>query len=135
MKIIARSVSKNPALFSERLEYRLSEDDTDILNGVVIIDFDVAFGRYFEIEAAVLGKQGEHVIEERNASLDVRMPLAVDIDDKRSIGRAAHRGEGVNAHTGDARVVNGSWQPVVQPGTSTRTERGVLRAVGEVGRN
>ena len=48
----------------------ISEDDADVFDGVMLIYIQIAFAGEFEIEAAMLGEELEHVIEEANAGGD-----------------------------------------------------------------
>lgn len=59
---------------------RLSESDADILDGVVLIDLEIAVGLDVEVDEAVTGKEGEHVVEEADACVDLRGPGAVQIE-------------------------------------------------------
>ena len=52
---------------AERLQHRLAERDADVLDGVVLIDVEVARRLQREIEAAVTREQLQHVIEEADA--------------------------------------------------------------------
>ena len=44
------------------------------------IDFDVAFGIEIEIEESMPRKQRQHMIEERDAAADGRLPFSVEIE-------------------------------------------------------
>src|SRR5579875_587122 len=46
---------------------QLAEHDADVFDGVVLVDIEIAIGREFQIEAAVLGKELQHVIEKPDA--------------------------------------------------------------------
>src|SRR5215469_13182268 len=78
---------------AERLAQRLAEGDARILHRVVRVDLDVAFGPDRQPEAAVLAELGEHVVEERDAGLDIDGGGAVEVElDKqlRLLGLAGH---------------------------------------------
>src|SRR4029450_10384201 len=61
----------DPLPVTERLEQRLAEHDADILDGVMLIDVEVAGGAKREIEAAMSREQLEHVVEEPDTGPDV----------------------------------------------------------------
>lgn len=58
----------------------LADGDACVFDGVVGIDFDVAFGGELEIDQGMFRKQGEHVVEERHACLDGAGAVAVEIE-------------------------------------------------------
>jgi hypothetical protein len=64
------SGAENATFRAERLLEGLAERDADILDGVVLIDIEVALGVKSEVEAAVVGEEFEHVIEKANAGRD-----------------------------------------------------------------
>src|SRR2546428_10918809 len=59
------------AAVAKSLREELAEDDTDIFDGVMLVDVEVAFGFQLEVEAAVPGEQLEHMIEEADAGGDL----------------------------------------------------------------
>ena len=63
---------------AERLQHGFAEHDADVLDGVVLIDVEVAVGLQRQVEAAVPGEQLQHVVEEADAGGDVVAALAVD---------------------------------------------------------
>jgi len=74
---MAASIAVDARLAAKRPAEGLSETDADIFDGMMIVDLDVAFGRYRQVEKAVNGKEGEHVIEERNTGIDRRLSFSV----------------------------------------------------------
>ena len=58
---------------------RLPEHNPGVLHHVVIIDVDVAGCFDLQIKQAVLGKERQHVIEERDTSVDYGHTSAIDI--------------------------------------------------------
>ena len=73
------SGAQDAALRAERLFHRFAERDADVLDGVVLIDVEIAARREVEIERAVAGDLFEHVVEETNARGDAGFALAVEI--------------------------------------------------------
>ena len=71
---------------AQRLGEQLAEHDADVFDGVVLIDVEIAFGVEFEIEAAVLGEQLQHVIEEADAGGDLVAAAAFDAAGRRRSG-------------------------------------------------
>ena len=65
---------RSPSAF----EHRLAERDADVLDGVVLIDVEVARGVQRQVEAAMPGEQLEHVVEEADAGANVVAALSVD---------------------------------------------------------
>ena len=63
----------------ERLLYRFAQRDSDVFDGVVLVDIEIAARDEIEIEAAVPRDLLEHVIEEANARIDARLAAAVEI--------------------------------------------------------
>ena len=97
---VSAAVADEAAFFSEGLGEALSEDDAGIFDGVMEIDVDIALGGDLEIEEAVTGEEGEHVVEEGDAGGDFRLTGAVDgeIDGDISFGGLA--GDGGLARVG-----------------------------------
>ena len=60
-----------PRRSPKRLRKQLAQHDADILDGVVLIHIQIAVGFQLQIEAAVLGEQLQHVIEEADAGRDL----------------------------------------------------------------
>ena len=67
----------DPAPIPERGRDGFAQCDTDILDGVMLIDIEIAIGRELQIERAMPGKQLEHVIEKPDPGMDVIATLAV----------------------------------------------------------
>ena len=56
---------------TERLQHRLAENDSHVLDRVMLIDVQVTVALSVEIETAVTREQLQHVIEEADAGADV----------------------------------------------------------------
>ena len=55
------------ALVADGLEDRLAERDADVLDGVVLIDVEIAARSQLKVEPAVAREEFQHVIEEADA--------------------------------------------------------------------
>jgi hypothetical protein len=60
-----------PALVAKRLGKRLAERDAGILDGVVVVDVEVALRADGQVDQAVAGELVQHVVEEADAGLAV----------------------------------------------------------------
>ena len=78
----------DPASCAERVGNGLAERDAEILDGVVLVDIEIADGRDVQIEAAVARHELEHVVQETNAGLHAVAAPAVERDGE-SDGRLA----------------------------------------------
>jgi hypothetical protein len=82
----------------ERVGNPVPERGEDVLDGVVLVDVEVAAGEQFEVEAAVKRKQGEQVVEEADAGGDpgAALPVEVERDAERGLrgGAEDDRGSG-----------------------------------------
>ena len=80
---------------AERLGEQLSEHDARVLHGVVLIDVEIAIGVELQVEAAVLGEELEHVIEEADSGGDFVAAAAFEFEraaDARLFGVALNGG-------------------------------------------
>jgi len=76
----AVAVTTNAAFVAERGGEGLSERDTAILDGVVRVHGQIAVTFQLEINHGVLGKQREHVVEERDAGFDGGFAFAIEVE-------------------------------------------------------
>ncbi len=60
-------IAADARLVAQGFAERLAEADAHVLDGVMLIDVEIARGRDREIERGVLGQQGQHVVEEADA--------------------------------------------------------------------
>jgi len=75
----ARAVTPDALLLAQRPGKRLPEDDAAILDRVVGVHRQIAPATERQIHDGVFGKQGEHVIEKRDAGLDGRLARSVNV--------------------------------------------------------
>lgn len=99
---IGQAVALDACFGAEGLCEGLPEGDSDILNRVVVIDFDIALGGEVEIEESVFCEEGEHVIEKSDAGGDAGNAGAIDKQGEldRCLGGFALKGC-VAGHAGD----------------------------------
>ena len=69
-----------PRRLPSALRHRFAERDADVLDGVMLIDVEVARGAHVEIERAMPRHQIEHVIEKADAGAVLERALAVEIE-------------------------------------------------------
>ena len=82
-------------LVAERLAKRLAERQPDVLDGVVVVDVEVARRLEREVEEPVAREYLEHVVQERDAGLHLVAPAPVDVQlesDVRLLGAPFDRG-------------------------------------------
>jgi hypothetical protein len=80
------SGAQNSALAAEGFLHRLAKGDSDVFDGVVLIDVQIASRVQLEIERAVPSYEFQHVIEETNTRADMRFAVAVEIQAEGDIG-------------------------------------------------
>ena len=88
------------AFVGECLGDGLTQDDADILGGVVQIDVEIADRLEGQIELGMTGEGGEHVIEEADAAIDVGLTSAVEIQCEADLGLRRPAVQGGGAHEG-----------------------------------
>ena len=74
------AVAPNAGLFAKRLRQRLAIADADIFDGVMRIDMEIAIGFHGQVDQAVLGQDGKHVVEEADAGSDLSAAGAFKIE-------------------------------------------------------
>ena len=89
------AVASQPFLVAERRGQRLPQRNTDVFDGVMRVDVQVALGLDLEVELPVTRHLLEHVIEEGNAACETALAAAVEIETDAHLGF-----EGVSADIG-----------------------------------
>src|SRR5690606_4149616 len=74
------AVAADAPLVAERTLQRLAERERDVLDGVVLVDLEVAAALHAEREAAMLAELLQHVVEEPDAGTRDGLRLAIEID-------------------------------------------------------
>ena len=85
---VGMPVACDPGLVAEGLADALAEHDAAVLDRVVEINVHIPIHREVEVDEPVAGKQRQHVIEERDASLDLRGPGSIKVDGQGDVGFA-----------------------------------------------
>ena len=89
----AVAVALNAALVAKSLQQTFAESQCRVLDGVVLVDLEVALGVNGEVHHAVLAYLLEHVVEESQSGLDVTLTRAVEVHLNIDVGllrRAPH---------------------------------------------
>ena len=73
-----RAVARDPLSRAERLLEGAAEGGEDVLDGVVLVDVEIAARDAIEIEAGVEGQQRQEMVEEADSRRDVRSAAAVE---------------------------------------------------------
>ena len=74
------SVTTDTFLVSNGLGQCLSHSDTDILDGMMVVDMQITLRFYFQIDQTVTGDLIQHVVEKRNAGSKILPAGTVQID-------------------------------------------------------
>ena len=77
------TVADDAFLVSHGLCHRLAQCDAYIFNRVVVIDVGIAHGLDVQVDQAVTGDLVQHVLEERDARLEIGCTAAVQVSPKR----------------------------------------------------
>ena len=83
---VDRGVAGDAAPLAERLGDRLAERDAGVLDGVVVVDVQVALGLDRHVDQRMARQLLQHMVEEADAGGDVEAAGAVDIDGDRDRG-------------------------------------------------
>ena len=73
------AVADDALLVAERFGQRFAKTDAGVFHRVVMIDVQIAFCGHRQVDQRVLRQQREHVIEEADAGVDLRLAGAVEI--------------------------------------------------------
>ena len=76
----AAAIPLDPLGLSQGFSHPFPEAESHILHRMMCVNAEIAFCFKVKVNAAVIGQQGEHVIEEGNACLDRTSPGPVQID-------------------------------------------------------
>ena len=84
----------DPGPLAERLGDGRAEHQRDVLDGVVVVDVEVADRANGQVEQAVVGERAQQVIVEPDAGRDVGDPAAVEVELDRHLRLAGGPGNG-----------------------------------------
>ena len=65
---------------------RLAEHDANVFDGVVCVDLEISLRLHGEVEQSMARERIEHVIEERDARVDIGLARAVDLEREQDVG-------------------------------------------------
>ncbi len=95
------AVPLNAALVAQRLLERFPDRDTDIFDGVMVVDMCVAVAGDAQAKPAVLAQQCEHVIEKADAGGGSRTCCGIiEVDGHGDTGLGCMTGDGSSAGHG-----------------------------------
>ena len=75
-----------PGLVADGVAQGLAERDADVLDRVVVVDVQVAGRLQAQVQQAVAGDVGQHVVEEADAGDDLAAAVAVEGDAQGDVG-------------------------------------------------
>jgi hypothetical protein len=78
----------NAGAVSERLGERRPKHQRDVLDGVVLVDLEVAAGPDLQVEQSVMRQRGQQVVVEADAGRDVGATRAVEVEGEVDLGLA-----------------------------------------------
>ena len=73
------AVADDALFVAQRLGQRFAKTDAGVFHRVVMIDVQIAVGGHRQVDQRVLRQQSQHVIEEADAGIDLRLAGAVEI--------------------------------------------------------
>ncbi len=79
-------VAGHALLVADGLGEGLAEGDADVLDGVVVVDVQVAVALDVEVDQPVTGDLVEHVLQEGHADGEARLAGAIQIDGDLDLG-------------------------------------------------
>ncbi len=79
-------VAGHAFLVADGLGEGLAEGDADILDGMVVVDVQVAVAFDIQVDQPVTGDLVEHVLEERHTDGEARLAGAIEIDGDLDLG-------------------------------------------------
>jgi hypothetical protein len=82
---------------AQRFGQRPAQDNTDILNSVMFVNVQVAFGSHLQIKAGMASQGMQHVIEKANPGANLGLTGAIQIQGDFNFRFARFTGNGGNA--------------------------------------
>jgi hypothetical protein len=80
-------IARDAAHLAQRLAQRLADGDANILDGVVLVDMQIALGLRTVMSIRRMARQLiEHMVEEADAGGDIELAGAVEIQRYRDLG-------------------------------------------------
>ena len=81
-----KAVAFNAAFVAQRLMERFSESECRVLDGVVLVDVEVAFHMNFQVDARMAADLLQHVVEKAQSGGNVRTAVSVEVKCDADVG-------------------------------------------------
>lgn len=99
MAIAASGKARNTRFVAQRPAKRLAQHNARVLDGMVRIDFHIAYRMHRQIEQAMAAKGVEHVVEKRHAGRDIARTGSIQVEFDDNVGLPRLAGHlGITAH-------------------------------------
>ena len=103
------AIAADALLVTQSLAEGLTQSNTDVLHGVMVIHPGVALARKRQVKLAVLGKEGQHVIQKAAAGVDFTFAGAVDGQGQVDIGFRSFADDGSGFHRVSSMIMSMVW--------------------------
>ena len=90
---VGMTVAADAGFAAQGLFQGLSEYDADVFDGVVVVDVQVAFAGDVEVDHAVAGDLGKHMLKEGYAGVETVLSGAVEVEAEGDLGFAGVAGD------------------------------------------
>ncbi len=80
------AVADDALLVADGLGEGLAEGDTDVLDGVVVVDMQITLALDVQVDQPMAGDLVEHVLEEGHADVEARLASAIQVDRDLDLG-------------------------------------------------
>lgn len=91
-------IAPNARFIAHSLSHSLAERDAHIFHRVMPVNVQIAFGMDRQIHQAMASDLIEHVVKKANASLQISLACAVEVDGHGDLGFFGVSGNGGGAH-------------------------------------
>ena len=93
-------VTVNAPAVAQRLPEGCAQGDADVLDAVVVVYLGVAVAGHVQVKTAMLGKEGQHVLQKAHAQVEMAFAGAVQVQGQGDIGFARLAGQRCLSHGG-----------------------------------
>ena len=91
---IGMAVTGNAGFIAKRLFQGLTQYDTDVFNGVMVVNVQIAFAGNIQVNQTMTRYLGKHMLKERNADVKAVFAGTVKIEADGDLGFAGIAGNG-----------------------------------------
>ena len=91
---IGMAVTGNAGFVAKRLFQGLTQYDTDVFNGVMVVNVQIAFAGNIQVNQTMTRYLGKHMLKERNAGIQAIFAGTVKIEADGNLGFAGIAGNG-----------------------------------------